>query len=143
MHVLYVRTYVYVFVCLFVCLLVCLLVCLFSLRYASDFQNWESQDRHRELFLKLSYGVLMVQGFSLFTILTRLWLRFQYGHAGKHVSESSSAASPKSISKAWQTHQNQSWRRLEMYRNRVKIVSKSYRSRNTIVSKSVQSANQS
>ena len=46
------------------------------------------------------YDYLMVCfWFRVFPFFTRFWLRFQYGYAGKHGSESSSAASPKTISK--------------------------------------------
>ena len=71
-------------------------------------------------------------------ILIRFWLRFQYGYAGKHGSESSSAASPKTYQKPSKDIKTSPGGGLETYRNRVKIVTKSYRNRIKIVSKSYQ-----
>ena len=70
------------------------------------------------IILWFSYGL----GFFPFTILIRFWLRLQYGYAGKHGSESSSAASPKTYqkpSKHIKTSPGGGWRRIE-------IVSKPY-----------------
>ena len=66
--------------------------------------------------------------------MIRFWLRFQYGYAGKHGSESSSAASPKTYQKPSEhikTSPGGGWRRIE-------IVLKSYQNRNEIISKSCQ-----
>ena len=89
------------------------------------------------IILWFSYGL----GVFPFTILIRFWLRFQYGYAGKHGSESSSAASPKTYqkpSKDIKTSLGGGWRRIETksYQNRNEIVSKSNQHRIKIVSKS-------
>ena len=86
----------------------------------------------------------MVQGFSpVYDFASRFWLRFQYGYAGKHGSESSSAASPKTtlknIANTSKPVLGGGWRRIEIvsnsYQNRIEIVSTSYPNRMITVSK--------
>ena len=83
-----------------------------------------------------SYGL----GVFPFTILIRFLLRLQYSYPGKHGSESSSAASPKTYQKPIANTSKPVPGEVgdvsRSYQNRNEIVSKSYRNRYEIVSKS-------